>query len=140
MEPEVLNESVDVNLSVPGYGTLLQISTDRYYKFHDTDENMNTDLITLKSFAENVYESQVNDVNPNFSGDRTGSFTKTVFAGEEAYSFTLNGHFTSLSGGYLITGTHTYVITEYNGTKFIIHYPVSDTIAQKVVNSFEFMQ
>jgi len=140
MEPGVLNESVDVNLSIPGYGALLQVSAELYYTFQDTDENMDTILVTLKSFAENVYESQVKSVNPNFSGNRTGSLTKTVFAEEEAYNFTLNDYFAYPSAQYGITGTHTYVITEHNGTKFIIHYPAGDTVAQEVVNSFEFVQ
>lgn len=139
MEPDALNESVDIDLGIPGYKTLLQVSIKPFNTF-TTSEDTGDNPITLKSFAENVHENQKKSTNPNFKDKQVGSLTKIVFAGEEAYIFALNGHFTSPSGGYLITGMHNYVITEHGGAKFIIHYPINDTIAQEVIDSFEFIQ
>jgi len=139
MERGILSESADIDLSIPGVGGLLQVSVDRFYPFDLISEVVDNSSTKLEYFTENVHRYQVESKNPNFENKQTGNLFELVFAGKDSYGFTLDGYFEHPGGGYVIVGTHRYIITEHSGSKFIIHYPIDDKLAQEVIDSFEFM-
>ena len=103
-------------------------------------ENKKLVSLNLKSFAEAIRAYQTTAKSTS-QGIRVSDLREVSFASSTAYSFDLSGTFTNSEGGYLIpTGiTDRYIFAEIRGhTKVMLMYPINDTIAQQVVDSFEF--
>ncbi|MHB0865750.1 MAG: hypothetical protein ACYC1Y_02520 [Minisyncoccota bacterium] len=115
---------------------------------HRTDAvKKQADLIALplQQFAETIRQDQVNDKNSWTPDKQVGELKKINFAGREAYSFTLTRSFhgTGRIGDYLLDSdgaVYNFVFVENNAeVKLMIRYPLGDTTAEQIKNSFEFI-
>ncbi|MFI5260533.1 MAG: hypothetical protein ACHQU0_01945 [Candidatus Paceibacteria bacterium] len=102
-----------------------------------------SDLIALplQKLAETVRQAQVNDKNPATPDKQTGQLKEITFAGQKGYSFTVTRTFNGLNGDYLLQPTNTtfdfIFIENKSGQKLMISYPLGDTVAEKIGNSFQ---
>jgi hypothetical protein len=140
-----LDKVDDLEFFLPGKITALFVTVSTQYA--NAPEAIATERATLislplRQFAETLRQYQITDKNPAVLGKQIGNLQETDFAGQKAYSFTLTKSFSlGLAGGYaLADGTmYNYILTENkNGEKFIIHYPIGDSLSEQMKDSFVF--
>lgn len=101
--------------------------------------------LNLKTYAQTIYQYQVNDPNPYAKDKQVGSLEETIIDGQKAYQFTLTDSFafdaTGKNGYTIGDKPNMYVITESPlGDKFVIHYLVGDSVSEKIFQSFKFVR
>lgn len=102
------------------------------------------DLIAmpLKQFAEAIRQDQIKDKDATEPDEQIGELQKIIFAGRDAYSFTLTETFTGVHGGYILEpkgSVHNFIFVEKNvGVKLMIHYPLNDQNAERIKDSLKF--
>lgn len=104
--------------------------------------------LDLKSFVQEIRRYQMEYVknNPNYSIDyknliKIGEVTKLNFLGNDAYSFTLVGTLNTPIQGPLVRSrheTHKYIFVDHNGTRYIIVSTDNDSLAESILNTFQF--
>jgi hypothetical protein len=145
MSPRSVNKSEDIQIFVPGSGTMIAISV--MIPFKNAPEEIVSErekllTLSLRSFAEETRQSQINDTNPYLKNRRVGELKELSVKSQKAYSFTLTDGFTAgKSGGYTLSekSVHNYIFVENpNGDRMMIHYPLNDKISEEIISSFEF--
>ena len=102
-------------------------------------------VLPLQEFAEDIRQMQVRDKSPYAAGKMIGELQDSLFAGQNAYSFTLTKTFTESSDGsygYALPdgATYNYVLLENrSGTKLMIHYPLGDYTSESIAASFQLL-
>jgi len=103
-----------IYLEIPGESTIFSIDVD-------LNESTTTPLL---EYAQRIRNMQLDNSNMNVSS-HVGDLKQTTFAGNPAYSFTLDDGFNGGNGtGYALgNNTYNYVLVENPvGKKLIIHY------------------
>ena len=127
-------------------GELTQFSVESYIPNNDATDSVSMELnaldaLPLQQFATALHQYQMDNPNQNMKDRQVGGLIETTFAGQKAYSFTLTKGFSTPAGEYAIpTGTiFNYIVVENNtGIKFLIYYPLNDSFAEAIKDSFAF--
>lgn len=115
---------------------------------HASEEYLKFISLDLKSFVEYGRNSEIaylTDHKSTYNANlRPSSIQNTLIGGQQAYGFSINGYSEvwPLGGfeGPALSGTNNYyVIQNSKDDKFIIAYPANDPVAQKIVDSFRFI-
>lgn len=143
-EPIPVEESDDVTITTKENLTKFGVTAYTPLTGWGTEiEKKQTELITLplQQFAEAVRKIQVDDKNPYEQDKHAGELNEITFAGQKAYSFTLNRGFNGPHGSYTLdpdTAVYNLVFIENKaGVKLMIRYPLNDSIAERIANSFK---
>ncbi|MDO8581980.1 MAG: PsbP-related protein, partial [bacterium] len=95
--------------------------------------------IRLKDFATIIYQNNKNETNPLI---KIGRLQTTTVGESAAYSFSLEGMYSQDGrgkGGALSPGKHRFILTENNGTKFMISFPEGEKISENILATFRFI-
>lgn len=101
---------------------------------------------SLKEFAEKTWKINRENDNPYISSE-ISDMSQARVGGKTAYQFNLRGVFTFFAGNFDTPGGETgtgkndlYVITASSDQKFIIIIDTDDMIAQKILETFTFVE
>jgi hypothetical protein len=101
----------------------------------DFPEALNASKLPLPEFAQKLWEAQKSDENLTVT---KSDLNKTTVGGSDAYTFELNGGFLNFDlGGYVLDYKARYYILEGRGARLIIHYPVDNQTALKMLQTFQ---
>lgn len=97
---------------------------------------------SIQNWVEKVREINLNDKKPNSSDKQIGELTKITIAGRTGYMFTLTKSFSyGDKGGYVLDTSHNYIFFDNQaGSKFLIYYPTSNKLSEKILQSFKFVK
>lgn len=145
MNPHSINKNEDIEIFVPGSDTMIAVSV--IIPFKNAPEEITSErekllALSLKSFAEETRQNQINDTNPYLKNRKVGELKEISVKGQKGYSFTLTDGFTTgKSGGYTLSekSVHNYIFVENpNGDRIMIHYPLKNKISEEIISSLEF--
>lgn len=147
MDSRQIDKIDDLEVFVPGKITALFVTVLTPYTNASgavAMERMKLINLPLRQFAETLRQYQITDRNPAIHGKQVGNLEEDSIGGRRAYSFTLTKSFNlGLTGGYALADAtvYNYFFTENrNGEKFIIHYPMDDSLSEQMRNSFVFTE
>ncbi|HVS79507.1 MAG TPA: hypothetical protein VHF05_00860 [Candidatus Paceibacterota bacterium] len=145
MEGKPVEQSDDIIIEIPGVGE--KFGATIYLPFQNapkalTEERNKLIMLPLFQFAESIRQMQLDDTNPYTKNKKVGGLNEIDLEGQKAYSFTLTKSFSQgLAGGYSLGKEGTvfnFVFVENkSGEKIMIHYPLNDDVAERMIDSFE---
>lgn len=120
----------------PETGADLHVEVVEPKNYKKGSDLYNKVLLDLKNYAEEIWHLNTTKAN----ADKIVTPLKLIrFVDKDAYQFSVNHDFRTFAGGYLLKAEYVYIFVENHGIKFMIWFPKENEGAQKILNTFQFL-